>query len=136
MGVTKKQADKQRNKIKMPHRYNGQREREEEPWLRYSTGAGGSIQAQDTWEEEPRMWVPIEIKRNPTGDNTNDYSTGAGGSIQAQDTSQHTNSAGRQRNVPIEVNIIQTMQANRESGAKHEDDIFPRKRRSDLKPAF
>merc|ERR1711936_737323 len=98
--------------------------------------------------EGQREWVPIEIKRNSTPGISEDhwvkkkksgyykqnlhvqYNTGAGGSVPSQGAPQQQHSAALQRHVPIEVNI------SKQTPTKKEDDIFPRKRRSDLKPAF
>ena len=124
----------------MPHRYNGERPNVQ---VNYTYGAGGSINSGQQ-EEEPTMWVPIEIKRDGSSDEhwarkkkaayyksgaNAVYSTGAGGSIQTGETVQH--SAARPRNVPIEVNRCQPAPA-----ANEDDQGWPRKRRSDLKPAF
>eukprot|EP00092_Neocalanus_flemingeri_P053050 GFUD01062239.1.p1 GENE.GFUD01062239.1~~GFUD01062239.1.p1 ORF type:complete len:186 (+),score=46.72 GFUD01062239.1:25-558(+) len=124
------------------YKHNGQ--------VNYSSGAGGSIPAQDSAQYSS----PVEYQRNvPIDMNTyNDdhsarkkksgyykpnahiqYRSGAGGSIQSQESSQYPSTADRQRNVPIKVNISHSAQPNHVSGAKQDDDIFPRKRRSDLK---
>ena len=114
----------------MPHRYSGERPAVQ---LNYSHGAGGSISSGHR-EEEPTMWVPIEIKRENLGDArkkkadyykhpaSSGYTTGAGGSIPVGETVAQTHT--RHRVVPIEVNTANT------------DQMWPRKKRSDLKPAF
>ena len=120
----------------MPHRYSGERAAVER---NYSHGAGGSISSGHR-EEEPTMWVPIEIKRENMGDArkkkadyykhpaSSGYSTGAGGSIPVGGTVTQT--ASRPRVVPIEVNRSRAQQQIQE------DQMWPRKKRSDLKPVF
>ena len=116
----------------MPHRYSGERSSVE---VNYNYGAGGSISGGHR-DEEPTMWVPIEIKRENMGDArkkkadyykhpaSSGYSTGAGGSIQTGETTTHT--AARPR--------VGTSEMSRPTSTQ--DQMWPRKRRSDLKPAF
>jgi len=141
----------------MPHRYIGERPQKEFQ-VNHSYGAGGNISSGTRREEQ--TWVPIEIQRE-TNYNLEEHwarkkkpdfykktayavyssSSGAGGSIQpgGRQESEYRereeySPTPSERNVPIHVNTDRhQQQGNKGAGL---DQMWPRKKRSDLTPAF
>ena len=123
----------------MPHRYIGDRPPVK---VNYTYGAGGSISSGQRYEEP--VWVPIEIQREGRDEHWarkkkpdyykqgayRMYSSGAGGSIPS--TQEY-----HQYEAPVRQYVEEEKPAQRDHmNGGQEDQMWPRKKRSDLRPAM